>query len=146
MTPLPTTMGITSTTCCSSCLPTPSSRRPYLLVSPRLTNSMQPLVADLLWTSSPLPSKTDLHLILSLYLLILASSPGSETRLDCFASSFMVVGRPTLHSWSGTHTPNNSPCSQTVRLCCDDRRLPLHPSHSARFVRTQLQSTPHPDF
>ena len=55
-----------------------------------------------------------------------------------------VHRRPALHSWSGIHTPNSTPCRQTVHLRCDDcRRAALHRSHSVRIVRPQRLFTPH---
>ena len=60
-----------------------------------------------------------------------------------------MVERPTLHSWSDTHTPNSSPCRQTVRLRCDDQRCTT--PHRPRTVRSvvplplstpQLESQP----
>ena len=96
------------------------------------------------WTSSPLLSKTDIHLNLSHYHLTQALSPGSETQIDCYASSDMLVERPTPRQWSGTHTPNSSPCRQTVRFHCDNcSHCAFHHSHSVRFVRMQLQPTSH---
>ena len=44
--------------------------------------------------------------------------------------------RPTPRLMGGTHTPNYSPCSQTVQLHCDDcTHSALDHSHSVRFVR-----------
>ena len=57
-----------------------------------------------------------------------------------------MVGRPTLHSLSGTHTPNSSPCRHTERLRVDDcGRAAVHRSHSVRIVWPQRLSRQHLD-
>ena len=131
-----TTTSTTVTTIYSSCSRTSTLRQPDSLAYLKLMYYAQPLDV------SRFHRNIALHLILSHHLMMLFSNPCSEVWCHSFATAARWSSNPHRALWKGTHTPNCSPCGQTVRLQSDNcRHFVLHHSRTVRFERLQSQPT-----